>query len=166
VINEVRTLLFNRDGQGFVLGPGEEYVDPAYRAVPLSGPAAAVRALLYGAAPDRATALVRTFQYLQVLHASPLAEAVSRADPRVTYLPLDQAALVFGPPPVPGAVDLVAATQALQAAAATAALLDAAPGEPWQSWRNLWASNRPLPDRLAAVVLALAAATKAAREGA
>ena len=44
-------------------------------------------------------------------------------------------------------------------------LFGAAPAEPYRGWRNLWDSDRPLPERLGAVLLALARRTDATRRG-
>jgi hypothetical protein len=51
----------------------------------LPGPVAAVRARLFGAAPDRPFLNARCRQLLAVVHASPLVEFVTALDGRVTY---------------------------------------------------------------------------------
>jgi hypothetical protein len=88
MVNAVRTLLVNLDGHGCVTGDGEEYTDPQFRAVSLPSYLQVIRAVLFGAAPDRRTVLYRTRQFLAVIHAANLAEFVTVDDPRLTYLPL------------------------------------------------------------------------------
>ncbi len=97
MVNDVRTLLANIDGQGFATGPGEEYTDPTFRAVPLSANLRAVRAAIFGQSPDRRTVMIRTRQLLAAIHSTWLVEYVTARDPRLTYLPFDPAAVVFQP---------------------------------------------------------------------
>lgn len=44
-------------------------------------------------------------------------------------------------------------------------LFGVAPVEPYKTWKALWASNKPLPYRLGAVLLAMAARTDEIRKG-
>jgi hypothetical protein len=86
MINHARTLLLNRSGAtrpapDFFL---EEYVDPAYRPIPLSSLLSAFQRALIGAADD-AYANYRLWQYLGILHATEFESYVLELDPRVTY---------------------------------------------------------------------------------
>jgi hypothetical protein len=98
VINSVRTYLANLAGQGFVRGDGEEYTDPAFVPVALPGYLQTLRAILYGADPDRRAVLYRTRQFLGVLHATRLGDEYVRVDdPRITYLPVARGGLELAP---------------------------------------------------------------------
>lgn len=257
MVNHVYTLLANRPGQGFATGDGEEYTPPGYRPVALPDYLLATRAVLYGADPDRRTVAHRTRQFVALLHASTLADQVTAADPRLTYLPLASASfelvpavavtaldgqadtlyvagpapqglvagraesawtvtaagaslavagdrgdaattpLVFTsglsqPVPVPGTalvlrvrpdvapgvrwrvaaagrpdadLGVVLARLATAGAGVLDELFGLAPAEPYLSWRNLWRSRLPLPERLGAVLLAVAARTDDVRTG-
>jgi hypothetical protein len=85
VINHVRTLLLNRDGEGNSPGPGEEYTPPAYREVELPPELQKVRDVLFGASPDRRMLLYRLRQFMALLHSTPLSPFVTMDDPRITY---------------------------------------------------------------------------------
>ena len=45
------------------------------------------------------------------------------------------------------------------------ALFGVAPAEPFLTWKNLWDSDRPLPERFSALLLALAKRTDLLRQG-
>lgn len=85
----MRTLLLNADGDAVVpdWAIGEEPVDAAYRAVAVPAWLAAVRARLFGSAPDRSWMNYRLAQYVTLLHRTELEQHVLAPDPRVTYLP-------------------------------------------------------------------------------
>lgn len=90
MINDVRTLLLNQDGdQTYPAGyPGEEYVPPAYRARTLSGPLGRIRRTLFGGRPDRAMLNLRLAQYLGVLAALEETRGfLTLEDVRITYRP-------------------------------------------------------------------------------
>lgn len=89
MFNHVRTLLLNADGASApgAAVPGEEGVPAGYRAFAPPGWLAAVRAELFGRAPDRLMMNYRLRQYMGLLHATELAEHVLAYDPRVTYDP-------------------------------------------------------------------------------
>jgi hypothetical protein len=84
VINHLRTLLLNQDGNLTVDPdtPGEEYVPPRYRAVPLAPALLPLRTLLFGVNPDRVFLNARLRQYLTVLAVCRM-DAVE--DERKTY---------------------------------------------------------------------------------
>ena len=90
MINHIRTLLLNRDGNhGYGYDyPGEEFVLPTFRvkAVPtfLNG---ALR-MLFGSNPDRLFLNYRMRQIMSLLHSTELEEFVLRLDSRVTYWPM------------------------------------------------------------------------------
>lgn len=84
MINHLRTLLLNQDGTPAVdpTTPGEEYVSPRFRAVPLARPLLPLRALLFGTNPDRLFLNARLRQYLTVLHVCGMDQA---EDSRLSY---------------------------------------------------------------------------------
>jgi hypothetical protein len=97
-VNHFRCLLMNLDGPaadpaGDVAG---ELIDPAYRKVAVPSELRAVRAALFGAAPDRHMLGYRCRQLLALVHATPLAEYVTALDPRVTYAFADPALVLPG----------------------------------------------------------------------
>ncbi len=79
MVNHVRTLLLNEDGAG------EEYVPPGYRKAQLPEALQRVRDILFGPSPDRRMLVYRVRQFMAILHSTPLATFVTRADPRITY---------------------------------------------------------------------------------
>lgn len=93
MINAVRNLLLNISGDAVVPDwvIGEDLVDLGYRAAVDLYPA--IRACLFGSAPDRNYLNYRLAQYLPLLHATALAEYVTALDPRVTYLQTDRSDL-------------------------------------------------------------------------
>lgn len=88
MLNHVRTLLLNRDGDNTPGAdfPGEQAVPVAYRELELPAYLDSVRARLFGATPDRAMLNYRLWQYMTVLHATELGDYVLDYDERVTYL--------------------------------------------------------------------------------
>lgn len=97
MFNHLRTLLLNVNGNAAVpdWAIGEEAVPPAYRAVNLPTYLDDVRARLFGSKPDRSMLNYRLAQFTRLLHATALAEYVTKLDPRVTYLGTDRTDL-FG----------------------------------------------------------------------
>jgi hypothetical protein len=88
VINHVRCLLLNITGIGFQPGiPGEEYVDPDFRALNLPPRLATIRRFLFGQNPDRAMLNYRLRQIMTILHSCELVDHVLALDPRITYWP-------------------------------------------------------------------------------
>jgi len=86
MINHVRNLLMNVDGSSTPGDmPGEEYIPPAYRAMPLPAALRRVRNVLYGDSPDRLMLNYRTREFLQVLHATELTQFITAFDTRITY---------------------------------------------------------------------------------
>lgn len=85
MINHVRTLLLNQDGDGAAQGPGEEYTPPSYLAAELPAELQKVRDVLFGASPDRRMLLYRVRQFMAILHSTPLSPFVTMDDPRITY---------------------------------------------------------------------------------
>jgi hypothetical protein len=131
----------------------------------LPEPLRRVRAVLFGRDPDRRTLLYRTRQFLALLHACELEEFVTAVDPRVTYLPLDRGVLEPRPDVLPDDLGAVAARLQAVGEDALLALFGTSHDEPWATWRALWAADMPLPYRLGAVLLALAARTDEIRTG-
>ncbi len=89
MVNHFRTLLLNDNGSN-VPGkdfPGEEYVDPLFRAVSLPTFLTVLRGILFGTAPDRAAMNYRLRQYMMLLHSTAMHQHVVALDPRITYLP-------------------------------------------------------------------------------
>ncbi len=83
MLNHYRTLLANvppGDGE-----PAEERVPAGFAPVRLPDSVRAVRRVLFGENPDRAMVNYRCRQLLAGVHASPLADWVTRLDPRITY---------------------------------------------------------------------------------
>jgi hypothetical protein len=68
-----------------VVDPGDELSDPAFVPVVVPQAVRAVRAIVFGAAPDRAMLNYRCRQLLAVVDASPLASYITAVDPRRTY---------------------------------------------------------------------------------
>lgn len=87
MLNHLRTLLLNRDGNevGVDAYPGEELVPDDYRALSLPSYLLDVRRRLFGSDPDRVFLNYRLHQYLTLLHATDLEEFVLGLDPRITY---------------------------------------------------------------------------------
>lgn len=88
MINHVRTLLLNRNGNtgpGLAF-PGAEYVPSAYRARTLPPYLEAAMRALFGFKPDPLYQNYRLWQLMQLLHSTELEEYVLAPDPRVTYL--------------------------------------------------------------------------------
>jgi len=83
VLNHYRTLLLNLRPDGEDVA--EEKTPAAFTPVALPACVQAVRRVLFGAAPDRAMLNYRGRQLLRVVHATPLAEWVTKLDPRVAY---------------------------------------------------------------------------------
>jgi hypothetical protein len=97
VVNAVRTLLRNTDGDSSATAAGDEYVPADYRAVPLPDRLALIHETLFGRTPDALTLNVLLRQYLAAIHGSELEGLALALDPRVTYLPLkDSEAITFG----------------------------------------------------------------------
>jgi hypothetical protein len=88
VVNQVLTLIQNRDGAGNPLTAYGFYTPPDYRAVTLPGELAGISRTLFGANPDRLGLDYKLRACAAVLHASALADDVTADDPRLTYLPL------------------------------------------------------------------------------
>lgn len=91
MLNHYRTLLVNLPPDGEEVA--EEKIPAGFVPVRLPPAVQAVRRVLFGAAPDRAMLNYRARQLLRVVHATPLAEWVTRLDPRVAYT-LDGGGLV------------------------------------------------------------------------
>jgi len=87
MLNHARTLLMNVDGDATPLDdyPGEEAIDPGFRAVNLPTALDTVRSVIFGTDPDRLMLNYRCRQLLTLLHSTPLVEYVYALDPRVTY---------------------------------------------------------------------------------
>lgn len=83
MLNHYRTLLLNLPPAGEEVA--EEKIPAAFTPVTLPTCVQAVRRVLFGAAPDRAMLNYRSRQLLRVVHATPLAEWVTKLDPRVAY---------------------------------------------------------------------------------
>lgn len=90
MINHLRTLLLNVDGSsrpetGY---PGEEFVEPTFKATALTPALLTVRQALFGVAPDRALLNYRLRQLTTCVHATELGEYATALDSRVTYWPV------------------------------------------------------------------------------
>jgi hypothetical protein len=123
MINHARTLLMNVDANSQPPEgcPGEELIDPGYKAVTLPTYLQQVRAILFGPSPDRAMLNYRLAQLLGMVLASDLQAYVLKLDPRITYpsatdlltddafglkyLDLSGAGIQLGPEGLPAAPD-------------------------------------------------------------
>ena len=85
MINHARTLLLNRNGDGYGGTLGDEYVPPEFPAIALPGYLNKLRIYLFSTDPDQAFMNYRLQQYMAVLHSSPLVEFVTDLDSRITY---------------------------------------------------------------------------------
>lgn len=90
MINHVRTLLLNRDGNhGYGYDyPGEEFVLPAFRAKAVPTFLNGALRMLFGSSPDRLFLNYRMRQIMSLLHSTELEEFVLLPDSRVTYWPM------------------------------------------------------------------------------
>ena len=89
MINHIRTLLLNRDGNqshGYDC-PGEEFVPSMFSAKAVPSFLANALRTLFGFAPDRLFLNYRMFQIMTLLHSTELVEFVTAPDPRITYWP-------------------------------------------------------------------------------
>lgn len=87
MINHIRTLLLNKDGEsrppiGYL---GEEYTPPSYFAAKLDKPANSIRNILFGSDPDDYTLNYRLAQYMGLLHHPDVVGYTLQADSRFTY---------------------------------------------------------------------------------
>lgn len=89
MINHHRTLLLNVDGTNNPGSefPGEEYVDPAFRARRLPTFLQNLRQEFFGSDPDRLMLNYRLRQIMGAIHATDLDEYTRVQDSRITYLP-------------------------------------------------------------------------------
>jgi hypothetical protein len=89
MINHIRTLLLNADGSKVYAPdyPGEEFVDPDYRALVLPHSFRLIRDCLFSPTPDRVMLNYRLRQLLTLVHSCELAEFAVVQDPRITYWP-------------------------------------------------------------------------------
>jgi hypothetical protein len=87
--NHWRTLLLNLSGadRPSPSYPGEEYVPPGFRPLPLPPEVVTPRRVIFGQMPDRAMMNYRLRELAAVVHGTELAEYVYALDPRVTYWP-------------------------------------------------------------------------------
>lgn len=88
MINHVRTLILNKDGDkrpdpSFFL---EEYIDPAFRSIKTPVFLQRLNSILVGDNSDAAFANYRLWQYMKLLHSTEFVAYVLNLDPRVTYL--------------------------------------------------------------------------------
>lgn len=89
MINHVRTLLLNRAGPHLPSDlPADAYVPP-YEPVGLASNLRHLHELLVGPASDRPLQLVRTAQFMRILHSTEFEPHVYAADPRITYDPTE-----------------------------------------------------------------------------
>lgn len=139
MINHARTLLLNLPGAGtgFSGHVGEEFIDPAYKAITMPSHLLAIRRQLFGSNPDRLLLNYRARQYLGMLHATELAEFVTTFDPRITYdvLPDDD---LFADAFATTVTPLNATTSPLYMLGELAPIED---GRTEQSWRVLVANG-------------------------
>jgi hypothetical protein len=88
MVNHVRCLLLNLDGTGFQPGiPGEEFVDPSFRALTLPPALKNLRRFVFGPDPDRVMLNYRLCQIMTMIHSCELADFITALDPRITYWP-------------------------------------------------------------------------------
>jgi hypothetical protein len=90
MINHIRTLLLNRDGDhGYGYDyPGEEFVLPTFRAKTVPTFLKGALRSLFGSNPDRLYLNYRMRQIASLLHSTELEEFVVLPDSRVTYWPM------------------------------------------------------------------------------
>lgn len=91
MINHLRTLLLNRDGNVTpgVTFPGEQYVPPGFRQRRLTPGLQAIYNQLFGSSPDRALLNYRLQELLTCVHLSEYADYATALDPRITYWPFN-----------------------------------------------------------------------------
>jgi len=87
MINHARNLLVNIDSSQQPLDdcPGEELIDPSYRALTLPTYIQQIRSILFGSSPDRAMLNYRAAQLLGLIGATELVDYITALDPRITY---------------------------------------------------------------------------------
>lgn len=88
MINHVRTLLGNRR-QSSEPSPGDQYIDPTFAPATVVGSLREVRRVLFGHTPGDWMTNYRLQQFMPVLHSTALQAYVHSADPRCTYLAVD-----------------------------------------------------------------------------
>ena len=94
--NYIRTLLLNESRGSYPSAfPGEEYVSADFVPRVLSTPLRKAHAIIFGADPDRYMLNFRLHQLMPVIHSSELAEFITAADDRITYLPFSRLDLVY-----------------------------------------------------------------------
>lgn len=97
MFNHYRTLLANLAPDA--VGLAEEKIPAGFAPVRLPDAVTGFRRVVFGATPDRAMVNYRCRQLMAAVHASPLAEWVTKLDPRVAYA-LPAPLLEIGPPAV------------------------------------------------------------------
>jgi len=152
MINHVRTLLQNMPPEW----ESDEFVDPDF--VPMSVPRAVdkVKTAIWGRTPVHQVTLR---QLMQILHATELEEHVLAKDPRVTYLPFDEA-------PSGSGADLAHAVLRIEEALTPddyTTLFGDTAQEPNRTWFNLWMDHEQLAYKLGGLLLAVADTTERAR---
>ena len=88
--NYIRTLLLNQANTKPLDFFGEEYVPASFSPRTLPSSLRKIRAMIFGANPDRHMLNYRLHQLMPVLHASELVEFVTSVDDRISYLPFDR----------------------------------------------------------------------------
>ncbi len=88
MINHIRTLLLNRDGDKRPAASffGEEYVPTEFKALPMPSELVTIRRALFGSEPDNAGLNYLLWQYMRILHSTEFESYVTALDSRVTYL--------------------------------------------------------------------------------
>lgn len=111
MINHVRTLLLNRDGDKRPTADffGEELVPEDFRELALNSELDNLRAILFGTNPDHAGLNYRLWEYMRLLHSTEFEAYVLDLDPRVTYLS-DKTLVEFAYGPSAAPVDSLAST--------------------------------------------------------
>lgn len=103
MINHARTLLLNIAGNAkqVITYPGEEFVPSDFTPITLTASLQMLYSVLFSVNPDRAMLNYRLRQFLTLLHTTELEQYVLDLDPRITYWPTQDNALIhqyiFGP---------------------------------------------------------------------
>jgi hypothetical protein len=87
MINHIRTLLLNRAAlpAATVAGDLEEFIEPGFRAVALTGQLSRMHVAIMPTALDRLTANAYVFSYMQLMHQPDFRPQLLALDPRITY---------------------------------------------------------------------------------
>ena len=157
MINHIRTLFMHIHGDTGIFPeiPGDELIDPSFKAKALPSYLANIRTVLCGVNPDRATLNYRARQLLMLIHDSRYSDYALQFDPRITYLDIDDLSF-YGQTSftsLPSICDLFVNLQSL-GGITMLILFGAENAEPWDTFRNLWQSAPETGNKMVGLLLA------------